>query len=313
MAAPAGWIVGWGYNESGEATGIPSGYGYTAGTVTLDGLMVSNATAIAAGFGYGLALLEDGTVMGWGGNGMGAATGSRTENKPYCGHGKVMIDGSILSNVVVIAAGFTHSQAIRKDGTVVTWGSPEPYLTNSIRAASGLSNVVSVAGGFSLAAKSDGTVVNLINGETYAGLTNVAAVSASWRDHGPLVVLKTNGTVVETDLQGNETPVSVNVSNVVAISAGGENLALKKDGTVFGWGYGSSLPGGLTNIMAISAGERHSLALKCDGSIVSWGYYRPQVLVVPEGLSNVVAIAAGNDFFLAITTNRAVAERFRQK
>jgi hypothetical protein len=42
-----------------------------------------------------------------------------------------------------------------------------------------------------------------------------------------------------------------------------------------------------------------------------WGYYRPQALAVPEGLSNVVAVAAGNDFFLAITTNRAVAEKFR--
>ena len=34
-------------------------------------------------------------------------------------------------------------------------------------------------------------------------------------------------------------------------------------------------------------------------------------VTVPEGLSNVVAIAAGaEDFCLAITTNKAVADRF---
>jgi hypothetical protein len=34
---------------------------------------------------------------------------------------------------------------------------------------------------------------------------------------------------------------------------------------------------------------------------------------VPAGLSNVVAIAAGESFCLAITTNRSVAERFQAK
>jgi len=33
---------------------------------------------------------------------------------------------------------------------------------------------------------------------------------------------------------------------------------------------------------------------------------------VPAGLSNVVAIASGGGVCLAITTNRAVAEKFRQ-
>jgi hypothetical protein len=33
---------------------------------------------------------------------------------------------------------------------------------------------------------------------------------------------------------------------------------------------------------------------------------------IPAGLSNVVAIAAGETYRLAITTNAAVAERFRR-
>jgi len=53
------------------------------------------------------------------------------------------------------------------------------------------------------------------------------------------------------------------------------NLALKKDGTVVGWGlYGFgqiNIPAGLSDVTAIAAGDSHSLALKSDGTVVGWG------------------------------------------
>jgi hypothetical protein len=57
-----------------------------------------------------------------------------------------------------------------------------------------------------------------------------------------------------------------NLSNVVAIAAGGEfALALKRDGTVMGWGaneYGqTSVPAGLGRVGAIAAGYQHSVAV----------------------------------------------------
>ena len=54
--------------------------------------------------------------------------------------------------------------------------------------------------------------------------------------------------------------------------------------------------------MAISASTYYNLALKSDGKVIAWGdkrFYRE----VPLGLSNVVAISAGEGFCLAITTN----------
>jgi alpha-tubulin suppressor-like RCC1 family protein len=72
-----------------------------------------------------------------------------------------------------------------------------------------------------------------------------------------------------------------------------------------------AIPAGLSNIVAVAAGNRHSLALKSDGTVITWGYNPRHALDVPAGLSNVVAIAAGQDFSLAITTNGAVAEQFR--
>jgi len=59
--------------------------------------------------------------------------------------------------------------------------------------------------------------------------------------------------------------------------------------------------------MAISAYYGYSLALKRDGTVVGWGENCPGI---PAGLAGVVAIAAGDDFCLAITTNNAVADKF---
>ena len=59
----------------------------------------------------------------------------------------------------------------------------------------------------------------------------------------------------------------------MAIAAGhAHSLALKTDGTVVGWGSvidgQTTIPGGLSNIVAIAAGGAHSLALKTDGTVV---------------------------------------------
>lgn len=108
---------------------------------------------------------------------------------------------------------------------------------------------------------------------------------------------------------------------MIAIAVGkAHSLALRRDGTVFGWGYNRngeatgapteqephisrglvSLQGlRLTNITAIAAGEQYSLALCKDGTVRAWGnrvFYRDP----PSNLTNVVAIAAGESYCLAI-------------
>jgi len=113
--------------------------------------------------------------------------------------------------------------------------------------------------------------------------------------------------------------------SVKAIAAGEEHsLALASDGSV--WEWGASLPGhsfglatlfgdikgraaptqvgGLTDMVAITAGENYSLAVKSDGAVWAWGYNnsgqlgdgtttnRPAPVQV-NGLTGVVAVAAG--------------------
>jgi alpha-tubulin suppressor-like RCC1 family protein len=57
--------------------------------------------------------------------------------------------------------------------------------------------------------------------------------------------------------------------------------------------------------VAIAAGGSQGLALKKDGTLAAWGGMFSYHATVPEGLSNFVAIAAGEDFCLAIQTNSA--------
>ena len=105
---------------------------------------LSNVVAVAAGDGHTLALKSDGTVIGWGGNNVGQATGIANTNFDSISSGQVKIEGLVLSNVVSIAAGPGYSMALKRDGTIVTWG----RMANGLYPATvpaGLSNVVAIS------------------------------------------------------------------------------------------------------------------------------------------------------------------------
>jgi len=331
-ASSQGYVIEWGWNNP-------------AGVATPAKLVSSNALAVAAGFSHSLALKSDNSVVGWGGNYSGEATGSPSTNAPYVSTGQVRIGGRVLSNVVSIVAGRNHSLALKTDGTIVTWG--ENYIPK------GLTNIAAIASGWSSswALKRDGTVVGWQSDPSLHGygqllsvdhLSNVVAISVGPNGNNTRgVALMRNGTVGhwggETDFKEATPPAGL--SNVVAVAAGaGHSLALKADGTVIGWGWnhagaatgvpttnspnnldfyssGQVQVGGcvLSNVASIAAGHGYSLALKKDGTVVAWGRMVNDLYpaTVPEGLSNVVAISAGaEDFCLAITTNAAVAARF---
>jgi trimeric autotransporter adhesin len=72
------------------------------------------------------------------------------------------------------------------------------------------------------------------------------------------------------------------------------------------WGgtdYGTSaVPAGLTDIIAVAAGNDHCLALRSDGTLAAWG--RDKTLTtVPKGLRHVVAVAAAQCHNLALRSD----------
>jgi uncharacterized repeat protein (TIGR02543 family) len=108
-----------------------------------------------------------------------------------------------------------------------------------------------------------------------------------------------------------ESSVPAGLTNGVAVAAGEEHsLALKSDGTVAAWGYNglgeTNVPAGLKNVVAIAAGYYHSLALKSDGTVVAWGYNYEGETNVPAGLTNVMAVAAGDYHSLALKSDGTV-------
>jgi hypothetical protein len=230
------------------------------------------------------------------------------------------VDVSGLGYIVNVGnvSGGWHSLAVKPDGTVWAWGDNTfGQLGNGTTTGSnvpihvsGLTNVVSVAGGasHSIALKADGTVWAW-------GLNLYGALG--------------NGT-----FDNSTTPVQVSgLTGVIKIAAGtGHNLAITSDGTVWTWGEGiygqlgtgqtwdSLLPvhvPGLSGVVSVAGGYGHSMALKSDGTVYDWGIntwgnlgngtnvnstYPVQV----SGLSNVAGIGAGYLFSVALKSDGTV-------
>lgn len=126
------------------------------------------------------------------------------------------------------------------------------------------------------------------------------------------VALKSDGTVAAWGTNdAGQTSVPAGLSDVIAVSAGGyHTLALKSNGTVVGWGSNSSgqasIPVGLNNVVAISAGKVHNLALKSDGTVIAWGSNSGGQSNVPAGLTGIVAISAGASHSMALRSDGTV-------
>lgn len=225
----------------------------------------------AAGSSHTIVLKQDGTVWALGSNNYGQlGIGSSAWHSDTIELSKV----TGLSGVVAVAAGGSHSAALKQDGTVWTWGyNGSGELGNNTTNDSstplqvaGLSNVTAIAAGGShvLALKKDGTVWAW--GNNRLGQLGIASQS---------LVLS---------------PVQVSaLEGITAIAAGGyHSIVLKQDGSAWTFGYngsgqlgngmsssnGSSYPvqvAGLSDIQAVAAGINHSVVMGKDRTIWTWG------------------------------------------
>lgn len=309
-------VVGWGRNEAGQATGTPNAVWPSAstGVVVVAGQVLSNVVAVAGGSGHSVALKADGTVIGWGYNAEGQATGVPNIVAPYFSSGVVSNGGQPLTNVTMIAAGESHTLALRRDGTVVGWGYNQ-YGQASVPA--GLTNVVAISAAeyHNLALRADGTVIGWGGRGTYgetrtpAGATNVVAIAAGGESSA---ALRRDGSLVAwgESFQGH-LPIPTRGTNVISVAAGQRhNLALRSDGGVVAWGDNSdgqaTPPAGATNVVAVAAGSAHSLALKADRTVLAWGNNDYGQRNPPASAQGAVAIAAGRSHNLALKADGTI-------
>jgi alpha-tubulin suppressor-like RCC1 family protein len=110
-----GTLKAWGYNYHGQVGDGTSGFGTNrTAPVAVSGL--TNVIAIAAGWGFSMALKSDGSVWTWGSNSAGEVGDGTNWDR------NVPTQVSTLSDIVKIAAGHYHALAMTSDGTVYAWG-----------------------------------------------------------------------------------------------------------------------------------------------------------------------------------------------
>lgn len=214
-----GSVLSWGNNYSGQLgdratsdTTIPAQVAGLAGVAE-----------IAAGGDHSVARTLDGTAWAWGRNDSGQL-GDGSTTAGYFGRSRPeRVSG--LNGVRAIAAGNSHTVALKTDGTVWTWGS----------------NFSSQLG--------DGTLIDRAAPVQVAGLTGVTGIAAG---DAHSLALKSDGTVWAWGANYNYQlgdgttndrpfPVQVNgLAGIVDIAASSHSLALKNDGTVWAWGKSDS-------------------------------------------------------------------------
>ena len=159
----SGEVRAWGAGSHGQLGNGTKADSHTPVAVT--GL--SGVAAIAAGGEHSLALTSAGAVKSWGRNENGQLGNGTTTDATT----PIAVSG-LSSGIAAIAAGGTHSLALRLGGTVLAWGqnnlgqigvgdADERPITEPLE-VHGLSTATAISAGWftSMALRSDGTVVS---------------------------------------------------------------------------------------------------------------------------------------------------------
>jgi len=157
-----------------------------------------------------------------------------------------------------------------------------------------------------------------------------APLSYEWRRDGRTITDATNATLTLTGLRlEDEGYYTVIVSNSVGVTVSAKALLTVSQVAVWGSGISSALkrfPPGLSNVVAVAAGDSHIVALKSDGTLATWGS-RMVIITspghfptntttvvetntpatnVPPNLNSVIAVSAGALHNLALKTDGTV-------
>ena len=243
------------------------------------GLNSSSPVSVVGGFtdwcqvssadSHSLGVRTNGTAWSWGVNGSGQLGNNTTADKSS----PVSVVGG-FSDWCQVAAGGSHSAAVRTNGTLWSWGTNSSNQLGD-STYNERSSPVSVVGGFT-----DWCQVAL-------GDSNGAAVRSNGTIWG--WGYNTQGQLGDNTIVGKLSPVSVigGFTDWCSISLAGHSIALRQNGTIWAWGQNSSgqlgnsgttnvsspvsVIGGFTDWCQVTAGGQHSLAIRTNSSLYAWG------------------------------------------
>ena len=285
----SGTVSSGGATKSGCADVPDGGSTGDAGTQELPAL---GPSPISGGEMHTCAVLPDGTVHCWGDNTYGqlGVAGITLSTLPVAVTGLSQVQN-------VSASSYAHTCALISDGTVQCWGD----------------NYYGELG--------NGTTANSAAAVSVVGLTQAMAVSAG---AGFSCVVLQNGNVTcwgynykgqlgNGGTTSSTTPVTVQgISGAIGIASGNAHAcAVVGDGSVLCWGdnFNGQLGNGsytvdpnpvpqpvvgLSNAIAITAGEYHTCALHRDNSVSCWGNNSSKQLGNGTGTSSYVPVSVLN-------------------
>jgi alpha-tubulin suppressor-like RCC1 family protein len=185
------------------------------------------------------------------------------------------------TDIIQVAAGYSHTVGLKSDGTVVAVGygyaaeegEKQPWEVD------GWANISQVAGGefYTVGLKTEGTVVAV--GYNYYGQCDVA----SWTDISQVaaglahtVGLRSDGTVVAAGGNAFGQSEADNWTDIVQVAEGAfHTVGLESSGTVVAVGdndQGQCNVAEWTGINQTAAGDEHTVGLKSDSTVVAVGY-----------------------------------------
>ena len=261
-----GSLWAWGSNVLGQ---VGNGGQSNVSMATRIG-MDNDWVTIAAGDFHNLAIKEDGSLWSWGYNEYGQlGDGTKTDRRTPV---RIGLD----NDWAVISPGFFHSLAIKTDGSLWAWGGnsrsqlgdgTEIDRNDPTQIGKDLDwSKISAGFVFSLAIKTDGSLWGWGDNQ-YSQLGGTGSAMKYY------------------------TPVRAGIDNDWAtVTTGvGYSLALKDDGSLWGWGFWSFQSGGYDAVrilmhnkpyniesnsrwLSVSTSSAHALAVKDDGSLWAWGW-----------------------------------------
>jgi len=288
----------------------------------------AGSTTMGTFEGHAFAVMEDGTVRTWGANnegqlGDGNAT-PRTDANKYDFDSDVPVAVPGITNAVAMAGGIYHTLVLLGTGKVLAWGNnkygqlgngttTQSFTPVEVKLPSGelLSNVVEIAAGdyHSVARLSDGTVWGW-GWNLYGQLGNGS--NADSPNPVQVVGLPAPATALTARFRG---------SGVILADAS-HTLRLWGDNQGGQLGDGSTTssntpvqPVGITDAVALDAGDHHNLVVLGNGQIWAWGRnvegqlgdgtgVNSPLPVQASGIDNAVAVTGGDIHSGALLTDQ---------
>lgn len=267
---------------------------------------------LGGGGDYFVAMKSDGTLWTWGNN-----TYGQLGNGTTSGNFPTPAQVGTLNTWSKISGGDQHILAIKNDGTLWAWG---------YNFWGQLGNLSSTNQNTPFQVGTDNDWLQAVAGgnNSFALKTNGKIYAWGHNGYGQMG----NGTVSSNPVLVAPTQVGTD-SNWAQIAGGsGHCMAIKTDGTLWGWGYNTTGQVGVntnTNVTVptqvgtandwakVFCGDAHTLALKNDGTLWSWGTNNYGQLgngnttsqlapVLIDSMHTWSSIAGGASHTLAITT-----------